>query len=159
MKDFAEVAAPLHALMGKYVCFQWNDECQVAFHRLKAALMSSPILAMPTDGDVYVLNTEASEQSIGAELSRKQGREKVIAYASHTYSRAEQNYGNDEGITGGSLLYEAVPAISAGNPFFCPDGSRRLNVVTEGDRLDGQTRSLARVSSGIRIRHRTPSRA
>ena len=61
MKDFAEVAAPLHALMGKYVHFQWNDECQVSFDRLKAASMSSPILAMPTDGDVYVLDTDASE--------------------------------------------------------------------------------------------------
>ena len=45
--DFAEVATFLHALTGKYVRFQWNDECQVAFERLKAAL---PILAMPTDG-------------------------------------------------------------------------------------------------------------
>ena len=55
--------------------FQWNDECQVAFDRLKAALTSSPILAMPTDGDVYVLNTDASEQFIGAVLSQKQGGE------------------------------------------------------------------------------------
>ena len=85
--------APLHALTGKYLRFQWNDECQMAFDRLKAALTSSPILAMPTDGDVYVLDTDASEQSIGAVLSQKQGgEEKVIAYASRTYSRAEQNY-------------------------------------------------------------------
>ena len=48
---------------------------------------------MPTDGDVYVLDTDASEQSIGAVLSQKQGgEEKVVAYASRTYSRAEQNY-------------------------------------------------------------------
>ena len=67
----------------------------MAFDRLKAALTLSPILAMPTDGDVYVLDTDANEQSIGAVLSPKQGgeeKEKVIAYASRTYSRAEQNY-------------------------------------------------------------------
>ena len=74
VKGFAEVAAPLHALIGKYVRFQWNDECQVAFDRLKAALASSPILAMPTDGDVYVLDTDVSEQSIGAVLSREARR-------------------------------------------------------------------------------------
>ena len=89
MKDFTEVVAPLHALTAKYVRFQWNDECQVTFETLKAALTSSPILAMPTDGDVYVLNTDASEQSIGAMLSQKQGwEEKVIAYASLTCNRA-----------------------------------------------------------------------
>ena len=65
----------------------------MTFDRLKAALTSSPILAMPTDGDVYVLDTDASEQSIGALLSQKQeGEEKVITYVSHTYSRAKQNY-------------------------------------------------------------------
>ena len=47
---------------------------------------------MPTDEDVYVLDTDASEQSIGAVLSQKQGGKTVIAYASRTYSRAEQNY-------------------------------------------------------------------
>ena len=92
VKDFAEVAAPLHDLTGKYVLFQWNDECQVAFDRLTAALTSSPILAMPTDEDVYALDTDASEQSIGAVLSQKQEwEERVIAYASRTYGRAEQN--------------------------------------------------------------------
>ena len=92
VKDLAKVAAPLHALTRKYVRFQWNDECQVAFDRLKAALTSSPIFAMPTDGDVYVLDTNASEQSIGAVFSQKKRvEEKVIAYANRTYSRAEQN--------------------------------------------------------------------
>ena len=60
---------------------------------MKAALTSSPILAMPTDGDVYVLDTDASELPIGDVLSHMQGgEEKIIAYASRTYSRAEQNY-------------------------------------------------------------------
>ena len=39
------------------------------------------------------------------------------------------------------------------------DESRCLNVVTEGDRLDRPTRALARAPPGIRLRHRTPSRA
>ena len=48
---------------------------------------------MLTVGDVCVLDTDASEQSIGAVLSQKQGgEEKVTAYASRTYSRVEQNY-------------------------------------------------------------------
>ena len=90
--DFAKVAAPLHAPTGKNVHYQWN-KCQVAFERLKAALTSSMILAMLTNGDVYVLKTDASEQSVSAMLFQKQrGKEKVIAYANCTYSKAEQNY-------------------------------------------------------------------
>ena len=64
----------------------------MAFDRLKAALTSSPILAMATDGDVHVLDTDASEQSIGSVLSqKKEGKEKVIAYASRTHSKRKQN--------------------------------------------------------------------
>ena len=141
MKDFAKVAAPLHALTGKYVRFQLNNEFQVAFDRLKAALTSSPISAMPTNGDVYVLNTDASEQSIGAVLSQKQGgEEKVITYASRTYIRAEQNYWTTrkEGITGGNLLYEAVRAISAGKPFFIRTDHAALTWLQRATDLIGQ---------------------
>ena len=75
VKDFAEVASPLHALTGKYVRFQWNDECQMAFDRLKAALTSSPILAMPADGHVYVLDTDAVNSPLAPYCPRsKEGR-------------------------------------------------------------------------------------
>ena len=144
MKDFAEVATPLNALMEKYVRHQWNDECQVAFERLKAALTSSPILAMPTDGDVDVLNTDASEQSFGAVLFQKQGGEKkVIAYSSRTYSKAEQNYCTTrKELLAVVYFMKQFRQYLLGNRFFCPNRSR-LNVVTEGDQLDGPTTALA----------------
>ena len=47
--DFAEIAAPLHALTGIYAKFTWTEKCQHAFDQLKSALSTSPILAMPTD--------------------------------------------------------------------------------------------------------------
>ena len=31
VKGFAEVAARLHDLTGKYALFEWSEECQVAF--------------------------------------------------------------------------------------------------------------------------------
>ena len=65
----------------------------MAFKTLKAALTSSPILEMPADAYVYVLDADASEQSIGAMLSQKQGDEKVIACAkSRTTVQQERNY-------------------------------------------------------------------
>jgi len=49
---------------------------------------------MPTDGDGFILDTDACDLSIGAVLSQVQGgAERVIAYASQSLSRTEKNYG------------------------------------------------------------------
>ena len=56
-------------------------------------MVSSPILAMPTDEEMYVLDTDASNHSIRAVLSQIQsGEERVIADGSKTYGKAEINY-------------------------------------------------------------------
>lgn len=53
----------------------------------------SLILAMPTDDEVYVFDIDAGNHSIGAVLLQLQSdEERVIAYGSRNYSRAEANY-------------------------------------------------------------------
>ena len=48
---------------------------------------------MPSDERRYILDTDASETSIGAVLSHVQNEEqRVIAYANRTYNKAERNY-------------------------------------------------------------------
>ena len=48
---------------------------------------------MPTDEDRYVLDTDASNHSIGAVLCQIQvDEERVIAYGSRTYNKGEVNY-------------------------------------------------------------------
>jgi len=39
---------------------------QTAFDALKVAMTSAPILAIPTDDDDFVLDTDASDHTIGA---------------------------------------------------------------------------------------------
>ena len=91
--NFSRIAGPLHALTAKGKKFHWNEECQKAFQELKEALISPPILAMPTDEGEMILDTDASQDSIGAVLSeRQQGQERVIAYASRRLDRRESNY-------------------------------------------------------------------
>jgi len=91
--DFARVARPLHALTGKGQRFLWTLDCESAFVELKRRLTESPILALPRDEGMYILDTDASADSIGAVLSQTQdGHERVICYGSRVCSAAERNY-------------------------------------------------------------------
>ena len=93
VKDYSHIANPLNKLLKKDQRFVWNEECQMAFDKLKLALSSPPILALPNDNDLFILDTDASEFSIGCVLSQVQdGDEKVIAYAGRTLNKNEVNY-------------------------------------------------------------------
>ena len=92
--SFSELAGPLTNLTRKDVPFEWTDHCQDAFEALKSKLTTAPVLSypMPEEGS-FILDTDASNQSIGAVLSQEQeGEERVSAYASHTLNCAEKNY-------------------------------------------------------------------
>jgi len=83
VEDCALVAAPLTSALKQGVKFEWTADIQKLFDQLKAALTSPPVLAMPTPGDVFTLDTDASVVAIGGVLSQRQaGNERVIAYAS-----------------------------------------------------------------------------
>ncbi|CAG2223494.1 unnamed protein product [Mytilus edulis] len=59
----------------------------------KTTLISAPVLAYPTREDLFILDTDASNDGIGAVLSQLQdGVEKVICYFSKTFSRSEKKY-------------------------------------------------------------------
>lgn len=90
---FSVVAAPLFALTQKGRTFTWTVECQGAFDRLKEALTTAPILALPRDEGTYVLDCDACDVGIGAVLSQRVGEEEhVIAYGSRMLSGSEKNY-------------------------------------------------------------------
>jgi len=89
---FASIAAPLHALSAKIQKFIWSSESKESFRQLKTALISSPVLAMPNDGDPFLLDTDTCDVSIRAILSQMQdGVEQVISYASRSLSKPERN--------------------------------------------------------------------
>ena len=93
VKDFSLIATPLYSLMKKGVEFVWTKECQEAFDELKRKLMTGPILALPKNEGMYVLDTDASDFGLGAVLSQQQPEgERVIAYASRTLNKAERKY-------------------------------------------------------------------
>lgn len=100
---YADIVAPLERLCiatwtqkGKDVRkapFEWNETHTAAFEQLKAALTTAPVLAFPTAHGIYILDTDASYDTVGAVLSQVQdGVERVISYASHKLSKAEKHY-------------------------------------------------------------------
>ncbi|XP_056022110.1 uncharacterized protein LOC130054993 [Ostrea edulis] len=93
IRDIAFIAKSLHRLNEKGRKFQWTKETQEAFETLRDRLISAPILALSDVTKQFILDTDASGTSIGAVLSQKiDDKERVIAYASQTLTKAERRY-------------------------------------------------------------------
>ena len=78
--------------------FEWNEEAQAAFEIIKRELWEAPVLGMPTEKGMYVLDTAASVVAISGTMYQEQewNRRTVlrpIAYGSKVLSDAELNYG------------------------------------------------------------------
>ena len=70
-----------------------TPQCKDAFFELKKVLTTAPVLVLPNFHAKFVLDTDASDDGLGAVLSQVVGgREHVVAYASRTLTRAEQRY-------------------------------------------------------------------
>jgi Reverse transcriptase (RNA-dependent DNA polymerase)/RNase H-like domain found in reverse transcriptase/Integrase zinc binding domain/Retroviral aspartyl protease len=83
VEDFAKIANPLNRLLRKNINFNWTSECQLAFEKLKAELMSPKILQYPNFDREFVLLTDASDIACGAVLAQEHnGINMPIAYAS-----------------------------------------------------------------------------
>ena len=95
----ADKVYPMQKLMrNKGKKFEWNDEAQVAFENIKRELCEAPVLGMPTEKGMYVLDTDASVVAISGILHQEQewnGRTvlRPIAYGSKVLSDTEMKYG------------------------------------------------------------------
>ncbi|GFT98288.1 retrovirus-related Pol polyprotein from transposon 17.6 [Trichonephila clavipes] len=93
VKGFSNIARPLHKLTESKQKFQWTKECEDSFLQLKEALTSSPILIYPQPDKPFILDTDASNESVGAVLSQEiDGQERVVAYWSKCLSKPKRNY-------------------------------------------------------------------
>lgn len=94
VRNFATLALPLNQLLNSGTPFVWSDACEKAFEDLKQALTSAPVLCHFDDTRPAILHTDASGHGIGAVLLQRDAkhRERVVAYASRSLTRAEKNY-------------------------------------------------------------------
>ena len=73
IKGYADKVYPMQKLMrNKGKKFEWNDEAQVAFENIKRELCEAPVLGMPTEKGMYVLDTDASSVAISGILHQEQ---------------------------------------------------------------------------------------
>ncbi|GBN56012.1 Retrovirus-related Pol polyprotein from transposon opus [Araneus ventricosus] len=83
VRNFSTITRPLNKLTEAKSNFSWTDECEKSFNSLKQALTSSPILTYPRIDKDFFLDTDASNEGIGAVLSHNTGnKEHATAYFS-----------------------------------------------------------------------------
>ena len=67
VKGYGHIATPLTALLRKN-SFSWGVEAEAAFHQLKLAISSPPVLALPNFTKTFIVECDASGRGIGAIL-------------------------------------------------------------------------------------------
>ena len=87
VENYGKLAWPLTQQLKKDN-FTWGKEAQLAFEKLKQAMTSLPVLAVPSFNKPFIIETDASGKGIGAVLMQE-GR--PIAYMSQVLSDRAQN--------------------------------------------------------------------
>ncbi|KAE8978307.1 hypothetical protein PR002_g24750 [Phytophthora rubi] len=90
---FGSIVAPMTRLLKKDSEWEWTEDQEFVFERVKAALTTRPLLAYPNFKLPFRLVTDASTTGLGACLMQDQGRGwQPLAFASKVNSSAEANY-------------------------------------------------------------------
>src|SRR6266581_2625258 len=94
IEGFSEIARVLNELTKKGVPWEWTNEREEAFQKLKKLICTEPVLLMPKLEEPFELEVDASNYAIGATLNQKdeRGRWHPVAYYSTTLSETERNY-------------------------------------------------------------------
>ena len=86
VKGYGVISKPLTKLLRKNA-FGWNEHAQAAFEKLKEAMTTAPVLALPDFSKPFIIETDAADGGIGAVLM--QGGH-LLAYISKALSLKHQ---------------------------------------------------------------------
>ena len=71
IKGYADKVYPMQQLM-RHKKFTWNNAAEKSFQRIKKELCEAPVLGLPTEKGMYVLDTDASVVAISGILHQEQ---------------------------------------------------------------------------------------
>ena len=113
--------------------FTWNNASEESFQRIKKELCEAPVLGMPTEKGMYVLDTDASVVAFSGILHQEQewnGRTvlRPIAYGSRVLSDTERKYGAPKTEMFALVTFvEKYRAYLGGEPFKLRVDNRALS--------------------------------
>lgn len=92
--NYSRITTPITDLLKKNKKkVEWTTEAEEAFNELKAALTSAPILGNPDFTKQFVIESDASDNAIGAALVQEQdGQTRIISYFSKKLSTTQKKY-------------------------------------------------------------------
>ncbi|MCG8431693.1 MAG: hypothetical protein MJA29_11025, partial [Candidatus Omnitrophica bacterium] len=146
IRNFARIAGPLNDLLGgegsklKTESVHLGPEEMAAFHDLKRAALTSPVLAFADFKKDFLLETDASKKGLGAKLSQKQkdGKWHPVAFASRTLRDNEKNYHSSklEFLALKWAVTEKFREYLAYRPFVVRTDNNPLTYVLKTPKLD-----------------------
>ncbi|CAM4531054.1 unnamed protein product [Lepidochelys olivacea] len=104
---------------------EWTGKCQKAFNKLKATLMSDPVLRAPDFDKPFLVTTDASERGVGAVLMQKGPDQEFhpVVFLSKKLSERESNWSVTE-----KECYAIVYALEKLRPYVW---GRRFHLQTD----------------------------
>lgn len=90
------MVAPLTRLTSTLIQFQWFEEVEVAFSRLKALFISAPILSHPDPSHQFIVEVDASDVGVGVALSQQDLLEQKLRTCAFFQLASNYDVGNQE---------------------------------------------------------------
>jgi hypothetical protein len=97
IQNFSQIARPLTHLLAKDALFVFTEEFFQAFHTLKKALISAPVIQPPDWHLPSEIMCDASDYAVGAVLGQSKDKKPyAISYACKTLTMPQLNYATTE---------------------------------------------------------------
>ena len=93
LEDLSDMSEPLRRLTHKDAPWEWSQEQEEAFTKIKKAVSTAPVLKFFTPSEPVEGKGDASEKGIGFALMQEG---QPVTYASRSLTKAEQNYSQIE---------------------------------------------------------------
>ena len=93
LEDLSDMSEPLRRLTHKDAPWEWSQEQEEAFTKIKKAVSTAPVLKFFTPSEPVEGEGDASEKGIGFALMQEG---QPVTYASRSLTKAEQNYSQIE---------------------------------------------------------------